>query len=32
MNALKITALVATEENKPVGIVHMHDILARGIV
>lgn len=32
MNAQKITVLVVAEGNKPVGIVHLHDILSRGIV
>ena len=32
MNERKITALFAVEENKPVGIVHIHDLLRAGIV
>src|SRR6266478_5812624 len=32
LNSSKITALIVTEANKPVGIVHMHDILRAGVV
>ena len=32
MNERKITAMFAVEENKPVGIVHIHDLLRAGIV
>jgi arabinose-5-phosphate isomerase len=31
LNASKITALIVTEANKPVGIVHMHDLLRTGV-
>ena len=31
LNASKITALIVTEANKPVGIVHMHDLLRAGV-
>ncbi len=32
MNAKRITALFVVEKNKPVGIVHVHDMLRAGIV
>ena len=32
LNASKITALFVTEANKPVGIVHLHDLLRAGVV
>ena len=32
VNANKITVLVVMEGKKPVGVIHLHDILARGIV
>jgi arabinose-5-phosphate isomerase len=32
LNSSKITALIATEAGKPVGIVHLHDILRAGVV
>jgi arabinose-5-phosphate isomerase len=32
MNDQKITAMFAVEENKPVGIVHIHDLLRAGFV
>jgi arabinose-5-phosphate isomerase len=31
MNATRITCLFATEDERPVGIVHVHDILRAGI-
>lgn len=31
MNAKRITILFAVEDGKPVGIVHMHDLLAAGV-
>lgn len=31
MEQHKITALVVTEEEKPIGVVHMHDLLRTGI-
>jgi arabinose-5-phosphate isomerase len=31
LNASKITALIVTEAGKPVGIVHMHDLLRAGV-
>lgn len=31
MESKKITTLVVAEENKPVGVVHMHDLLRAGI-
>jgi arabinose-5-phosphate isomerase len=31
LNSSKITALIVTEGNKPVGIVHLHDILRAGV-
>jgi arabinose-5-phosphate isomerase len=31
LNSSKITALIVTEANKPVGIVHLHDILRAGV-
>ena len=32
LNASKITALIVTEASKPVGIVHLHDLLRTGVV
>src|ERR1700716_138501 len=32
LNSSKITALIVTEANKPVGIVHLHDIFRAGVV
>jgi arabinose-5-phosphate isomerase len=32
LNSSKITALIVTEANKPIGIVHLHDILRAGVV
>jgi arabinose-5-phosphate isomerase len=32
LNSSKITALLVTEASKPVGIVHLHDILRAGVV
>jgi arabinose-5-phosphate isomerase len=32
MNDRKITAMFVVEDNKPVGIVHIHDLLRAGIV
>ena len=32
LNASKITALIVTEADKPVGIVHLHDLLRAGVV
>ena len=31
LNSSKITALIVTEANRPVGIVHLHDILRAGV-
>jgi arabinose-5-phosphate isomerase len=31
LNSSKITALIVTEANKPVGIVHLHDLLRAGV-
>ena len=31
LNSSKITALLVTDANKPVGIVHLHDILRAGV-
>jgi arabinose-5-phosphate isomerase len=31
LNSRKITTLVVTEANKPVGIVHLHDLLRAGV-
>ena len=31
LNSLKITALIVTQANKPVGIVHLHDLLRAGV-
>jgi arabinose-5-phosphate isomerase len=31
LNAAKITTLVVTEAGKPVGILHMHDLLRAGV-
>jgi arabinose-5-phosphate isomerase len=30
INSLKVTALFAVEADKPVGIVHVHDLLRAG--
>ncbi len=32
LNASKITALFVTDENKPIGIMHLHDALRAGVV
>jgi arabinose-5-phosphate isomerase len=32
LNSSKITALIVTEASKPIGIVHLHDILRAGVV
>ncbi len=32
LNSSKITALFVVEDNKPVGIVHLHDLLRLGVV
>jgi arabinose-5-phosphate isomerase len=32
LNSAKITALIVTDGKKPVGIVHLHDILRAGVV
>jgi arabinose-5-phosphate isomerase len=31
LNSSKITALIVTDANKPVGIVHLHDLLRAGV-
>ena len=31
MNEKRITLLFAVEDGKPVGVVHMHDLLAAGV-
>ncbi len=31
LNAAKITALIVTDAKKPVGIVHLHDLLRAGV-
>ena len=31
LNSSKITALIVTEGKKPVGIVHLHDLLRAGV-
>jgi arabinose-5-phosphate isomerase len=31
LNASKITALIVTEGHRPVGIVHLHDLLRAGV-
>jgi arabinose-5-phosphate isomerase len=31
LNSVKITTLIVTEANKPVGILHMHDLLRAGV-
>src|SRR5882757_4603 len=31
LNSSKITALIVTDTNKPVGIVHLHDLLRAGV-
>jgi arabinose-5-phosphate isomerase len=31
LNSAKITALIVTDANKPVGIVHLHDLLRAGV-
>ncbi|MCF6320217.1 MAG: KpsF/GutQ family sugar-phosphate isomerase [Rhizobiaceae bacterium] len=32
LNDLKLTTLFVTENNKPVGLIHMHDLLRAGVV
>jgi arabinose-5-phosphate isomerase len=32
LNSSKITALIVTDGGKPIGIVHLHDILRAGVV
>jgi arabinose-5-phosphate isomerase len=31
LNSSKITALIVTDAGKPVGIVHLHDLLRAGV-
>ena len=31
LNSSKITTLIVTDANKPVGIVHLHDFLRAGV-
>jgi arabinose-5-phosphate isomerase len=31
LNSMKITTLIVTEANKPVGIIHLHDLLRAGV-
>ena len=31
LNSLKITALIVVEADRPVGIVHFHDLLRAGV-
>ncbi|MBN8973950.1 MAG: CBS domain-containing protein, partial [Rhizobiales bacterium] len=31
LNTSKITALIVTDGRKPVGIVHLHDLLRAGV-
>jgi arabinose-5-phosphate isomerase len=31
LNSVKITTLIVTEANKPVGIIHLHDLLRAGV-
>ena len=31
LNSLKITALIVVEAERPVGIVHFHDLLRAGV-
>ena len=31
LNSAKITTLIVTEANKPVGIIHLHDLLRAGV-
>jgi len=31
LNASKITTLIVTEASKPVGIIHLHDLLRAGV-
>jgi arabinose-5-phosphate isomerase len=31
LNSSKITTLIVTEAGKPVGIVHLHDLLRAGV-
>jgi arabinose-5-phosphate isomerase len=31
LNSAKITSLIVTEANKPVGIIHLHDLLRAGV-
>ena len=32
LNSAKITTLIVTEANKPVGIIHLHDLLRAGVI
>jgi arabinose-5-phosphate isomerase len=31
LNSVKITTLIVTEASKPVGIIHLHDLLRAGV-
>jgi arabinose-5-phosphate isomerase len=31
LNSARITTLIVTEANKPVGLLHMHDLLKAGV-
>ena len=31
LNSVKITTLIVTEADKPVGIIHLHDLLRAGV-
>jgi arabinose-5-phosphate isomerase len=31
LNSAKITTLIVTEADKPVGIIHLHDLLRAGV-
>jgi len=31
LNSMKITSLIVTEAGKPVGLLHMHDLLRAGV-
>jgi arabinose-5-phosphate isomerase len=31
LNSSKITALIVTDAKKPIGIVHLHDLLRAGV-
>jgi arabinose-5-phosphate isomerase len=31
LNSAKITALLVTDARKPIGIVHLHDLLRAGV-